>query len=88
MNSVFASVPDLQNNPSWSCRIWVRNALNALSAAGLGKYFKKSTWEEVENISVWYAQRKREEARYGDENEITFEVIPTYDLIQKKETQI
>lgn len=88
LGAVFENVPLVQDDPNWTCRIWVRDALNALVEAGLGKYFKQSTWDDVENTSRWYVQKKKDEGRYRREYSGDRSTIPTYDYILSRETQM
>jgi hypothetical protein len=65
----------------------VRDALKALVAAGLGKYFRNSSWSEVEKTAVWFVQKKQADGRYRDDDGADFSKVPTYDLTQHEETQ-
>ena len=76
-------VPVIQDDPSWRCRTWVRNALAQITKdriLGTGVL----DWDTVERGCLSYIERKKKEGRF--QKTPIPEAIPTYDLIEKKET--
>jgi len=76
-------VPVIQDDPSWRCRTWVKNALTQVTKdriLGTGVL----DWDIVERECLSYVERKKVEGRF--QKTPTPEGIPTYDLIEKKET--
>lgn len=73
----------IQDDPSWTCRTWIRNALAQVtddSILGTGVL----DWDTVERECLSYVERKKTEGRF--QKTPISETMPTYDLIEKKET--
>lgn len=76
-------VPVIQDDPNWRCRTWVKNALAQITKdriLGTGV----AHWDIVEGECLSYVERKKREGRF--QKTPLPEEIPTYDLIEKKET--
>ncbi|KAI2084927.1 hypothetical protein LOZ36_004428 [Ophidiomyces ophidiicola] len=81
-----AAVPIIQNNPEWTCRTWVKDAVASLEADGKSLGTRVTNWEEIEKTANEYIGTKRQQRRYDGSGPWKFRTVPTFDLIQKKET--
>ena len=86
--AVLEAVPVVQDDPRWTCRIWVKDALEALERDRGCLGARRLEWGDVEARAREYVEWKRETGRFrvpapGEELRI---VVPTYDLIEETET--
>jgi hypothetical protein len=81
---ILDNVPVVQNNPIWTCRSWVKDAIVAVSKQGAVTI----DVEDVERTALWYVQKKISEGRFTAERYSwgTSE-IPTWNWQKKKEIQ-
>jgi len=86
LEEVVRAVPIVQNDKSWTCRIWVRNAMASLAAeAGvLGR--SVTDWPTIESSAKQYARKKKDQHRFDGEGDWDMSKVPTWDLIENKET--
>ncbi|PGH02262.1 hypothetical protein AJ80_08887 [Polytolypa hystricis UAMH7299] len=80
-----AAVPREQDNPAWTCRIWVRDAIAALEADGKSLGTRVTNWQKIEQTAKTYVARKREQRRYDGSGTWKAGTVPTYDLLEEKE---
>src|SRR5579862_5092857 len=69
MEEALADVELIQDDPSWTCRSWVRDAVAELGRQGL---IRRWDWSTLESKALWYVQKKIDEGRFavsGDGNE-------------------
>jgi hypothetical protein len=86
MLQILRAVPTVQNDPNWTCRIWVRDALANL-AAGVGVLGTSATdWTTIENTAKRYVQEKKGQHRFDGQVLWNMNKVPTWDLIENKET--
>lgn len=82
-----SSVPIVQGNPNWTCRIWVREAIQQLGHDGVLGHSKITDWNAIEDACREYAESKFAIHRWRDEPNGRW--VPgqtaTYDLLQRKE---
>lgn len=86
--ATLAAVPLVQANPAWTCHIWVRNAVAALAADGESLGTKDVDWVKIEQHSNVYVAKKREQRRYDGSGKWEGGTVPTYDLLEGKETVV
>lgn len=85
MEASLLRVPVVQDNNNWTCRIWVRNALAQLVTDSiLGT--KVTDWSIIEKECIAYVERKKKEGRF--QKSPMPESVPTFDLLEMKETAI
>lgn len=83
--SVLEKVPLVQQDPRWTCRIWVRDAIAALEADGKCLGTRMTDWQKLEDASNAYVARKRQQKRYDGSGTWQPGAVPTYDLLEEKE---
>ncbi|KAI1941145.1 hypothetical protein LOZ66_001653 [Ophidiomyces ophidiicola] len=86
LHRCLAAVPIIQNNPEWTCRTWVKDAVASLEADGKSLGIRVTNWEEIEKTANEYIGTKRQQRRYDGSGPWKLRTVPTFDLIQKKET--
>lgn len=81
---ILKAVPVVQNDPTWDCITWVKNALEELHKSGcLGT--RQSEWEVVKQVAMDYVTRKVTEHRFDGQVLVDKVKVPTYDLMDRKE---
>jgi hypothetical protein len=85
LNRTLAAVPIVQNDPSWTCRIWVKNAIAALEADGKSLGTKVTDWETLENSAQDYVRTKIDAGRFSGPGDWDPQFAPTYDLMNGME---
>lgn len=61
--ATLAAVPIVQNDPSWTCRIWVKDAIAALEADGRNLGTRVTLWVTIEQKAKSYIGDKRRQGR-------------------------
>jgi len=86
LGEILRTVPLVQDDKDWTCRIWVRDAIARLAAEKgvLGR--SVTDWATVENTAKQYVRKKKDQHRFDGTVEWDRRKVPTWDLIQKKET--
>lgn len=86
LEQTLESVPVVQGDPAWTCRVWVREAVAALVQAGaLGTRVDLEDWESVERECREYMAGKIQQGRWQVKQEGNFAGLPTVDLITGEE---
>lgn len=85
LHSTLSAVPVLQNDPSWTCRIWVRGAIAALEADGRCLGTSVTSWEKIEKVAKEYIEKKRLQRRYDGSGSWSLETVPTFSLLEDRE---
>jgi hypothetical protein len=85
LNRTLAAVPVVQNDPSWTCRIWVKDAIAALEADRKSLGTKVTDWETLENWAKEYVRAKIDAGRFSGPGNWDSRFPPTYDLMEDKE---
>ncbi|KAI9831403.1 MAG: hypothetical protein M1826_003576 [Phylliscum demangeonii] len=80
------NVPIIQDDTSWTCRIWVRDALAALEADGRSLGTRVTDWSTVEEKTKWYVGLKEDQQRFDGSGQWDRTKAPTYDLLDGRET--
>lgn len=52
MAATLAAVPHVQDNPAWTCRIWVKDAVAALEADGRSLGTRVTNWQRIEQTAT------------------------------------
>ncbi len=82
---VIKAVPVVQNDQSWDCITWTRNALAALDSSGcLGA--RRLDWELVEKTAIDYIRQKISAPRFNGRVPADGEKVTTYNLMEGRET--
>lgn len=86
LERVLKNVPLVQGDPAWTCRVWVRDAIAALVADGKCLGTSVTDWTTVEQACNNYVGEKRAARRYDGSGSWKAGTVPTYDLLERKET--
>ncbi|RMZ90940.1 hypothetical protein DV736_g1832, partial [Chaetothyriales sp. CBS 134916] len=78
--------PIKQGQPGWNCVSWVKEALESLDANQTALGTRVTAWETVRNEAMAYCQRKRDQHRFDGQGDFDMSKVPTFDLIEGKET--
>lgn len=79
-------VPVKQGQQDWNCVSWVKEALSQLEVSNGILGTSVIQWEAVRNAAMSYCQRKRDQRRFDSGTGYDTTRVPTFDLIQGKET--
>ena len=85
LRTVLERVPLVQQDPAWTCRIWVKSAVAALEADGKCLGTRVSEWQMIERTANDYVAKKRQEKRFETSGKWPPLTVPTYDLLEGKE---
>ena len=79
-------VPVVNEIPSWNCVNWLQSALvlTAQDTSLMGTSILN--WETVKNAAMKYCERKVAQGRFRGEGDFDTSKVPTFDLLQGKET--
>lgn len=83
---VLRQIPIRQGQEGWNCVSWVREALAALEASKNVLGTSAIGWEAVRDAAMSYCQQKKEQHRFDGKGNFDTSQIPTFDLLQQKET--
>jgi hypothetical protein len=83
---VLRNTPIRQGQPGWNCVIWVKEVLEGLKAGGKAMGTSVLEWERVRDGAMNYCQRKKDQHRFDGQGSYDSSKVPTYDLIEGKET--
>lgn len=88
LREVLASVPVRPEVPGWTCKAWVKEALETLKPlqeAGdvLGKAVLD--WETVHDAAITYTKRKTEEGRFSRQGAWDLTTVATWDQLTNRE---
>ncbi|KAI1804868.1 hypothetical protein F4811DRAFT_517999 [Daldinia bambusicola] len=81
---IFRSTPVVQNDPNFSCRTWLVDALSRISADGKAVGTAVLEWEKIEKSARSYVEEKTATGRYGAGVDMTA-AKPVWDLLEQQE---
>lgn len=84
--SILRNVPMRPDVPGWNCIGWVKEALELLEKDGKVLGTSVAEWRTVRNAAMDYCQLKRDEHRFDGTVQFDMRIMPTYDLLERKET--
>jgi hypothetical protein len=79
-------IPIRQGQEGWNCVSWVQEALSELGKSKKIVGTSAVEWNAVRDAAMDYVQRKKAQHRFDGEGSFDTSHVPTFDLIQKKET--
>lgn len=82
---VMSRVASHQDIPTWRCRHWVRDAIAALKVDGQVLGSANLDWTDLETTANWYVELKKSQHRFDGKVEWDTNVVPTYDVLARKE---
>lgn len=80
------NTPIRQGQPGWNCVSWVKEALEMLKVDPKALGTSVIEWEKVRSVAMDYCQRKKDQHRFDGQGNFDMRKVPTYDLIERKET--
>jgi hypothetical protein len=85
---VMRQIPIGTRDQGWNCVTWVRDVLERLQREEkiLGR--KIIDWQKVRDAAMEYCQRKRDQHRFDGKGQFDPNKVPTYGLLEGKETQV
>ncbi|KAI9700031.1 MAG: hypothetical protein M1836_002565 [Candelina mexicana] len=86
LSSVLRSTPIRQGEQGWNCVLWIKEALEELQANGKALGTRVTEWAKVREGVMTYIQRKKDQHRFDGRGHFDTSKVPTYDLIEQKET--
>ena len=84
--SILRNVPIRPHVLGWNCVEWVKEALELLEKDGKALGNSVTEWRTVRNAAMDYCQRKKDEHRFDGKAQFDMITVPTYDLLEKRET--
>lgn len=82
---ILRGIPIRQEQGGWNCVFWVKEALETLVADGKALGTHVIEWERVRDEAMAYCQRKKGEHRFDGKGSFDMSLVPTYDLIERRE---
>lgn len=79
-------IPIRQEQQGWNCVLWIKEALSQLEISKNIMGTSVIRWEAVRNAALSYCQQKKDEHRFDGTVKVGESRVPTFDLIQGKET--
>ncbi|KAG9559513.1 hypothetical protein KCU79_g8223, partial [Aureobasidium melanogenum] len=79
-------IPIRQEQQGWNCVLWIKEALSELQTSTNIVGTNVLEWEAVRNAAMSYCQQKKDEHRFDGTVKVDDSRVPTFDLIQGKET--
>lgn len=89
LREILGTVPVRPEVPGWTCKAWVKEALQTLQPlqeAGdvLGRGILD--WETVHDAAIAYTKRKADEGRFAREGAWDLSTVATWDMLTNRET--
>ncbi|EFR01047.1 hypothetical protein MGYG_04050 [Nannizzia gypsea CBS 118893] len=81
---IFRQVPLVQNDESWRCRTWVKEALGAIAKDGQAVGSAVLEWEKIEAKARSYVADKTAGGRFNSVEKLAHPK-PTWDMTENKE---
>lgn len=88
LSAVLKQVPVRSGEEGWNCVLWVKEALNLVSADDRCLGRKVTEWKAVRDAAMDYVERKKAEGRFDVKvvrGNPAMTKAATYDLIEGKE---
>ena len=80
------SVKVENDDPTWNCVHWVKNALDDIASAKDLMGTSKLDWKVVKDAAMAYCQRKTEQGRFNGSANFDSSKVPTFDLLEGRES--
>ena len=91
VETIFRSTPLRDDDPTWRCLHWVRDAVKALLRDGTSVrgYIHEGDWEDIEATTRRFVRRKRDQGRLRDSRESGLPIkIPTWNFWERREVLV
>lgn len=76
-------VPVDNSDPSWNCVEWIRTAVEAIARNSALMGTSNLDWETIRTTAMAYCKQKTDQGRFSTSG---LRKVPTYDLLERKET--
>ena len=86
LSDILRGTPIRQDEQGWNCVLWIKEALEKLKGDPKALGTMVIEWEKVRDGAMAYCQRKKNEHRFDGKGNFDMGKVPTYDLIERKET--
>jgi len=83
---ILRQIPIRQGQQGWNCVGWIKEALSELRESTNIIGTSVVEWDAVRNAAMSYCQKKKDEHRFDGKGSFGTSRVPTFDLIQEKET--
>ncbi|KAK1772794.1 hypothetical protein QBC33DRAFT_442485 [Phialemonium atrogriseum] len=83
--NILRTIPIIQDDPSWRCRTWIKNALAEMGRDGMAVGTSKLDWQKIEVTARKYVEDKTAAGRYEREVDLA-KPRPTWDMIGNRES--
>ncbi|KAK5168146.1 uncharacterized protein LTR77_006714 [Saxophila tyrrhenica] len=81
---ILRTAPVTQDDSSWNCISWVREALATVQKDGEAVGTSKLDWQEVRDAAMGYCQEKIDAHRFDGKGQYDMMKTATYDLLERK----
>lgn len=75
----------VQNDPSWRCKHWVRDAILALKRDRKSLGTTELDWDHLEATANWFVEFKKRQHRFDSIGGWDMRKVPTYDILERRE---
>jgi hypothetical protein len=79
-------IPVRQREEGWNCVSWVQEALSEVKSSKKVVGTSVVGWKAVRDAAMDYVQEKKAQHRFDGEGNFDTSHVPTFDLIQRRET--
>ena len=86
LQTILRNVPVRPEQDGWSCKGWVKEALEALQDDGKVLGTSVTAWKIVKDAAIKYCQKKKDQHRFDGKGNFETKWPPTFDLLEEKET--
>lgn len=86
LRQLLRQIPIRQGEEGWNCVLWVKEALFELERSKGVVGTCVLDWEAVRGAALSYCQQKKDQHRFDGRGNFDTSQVPTFDLIQRKET--
>ncbi|KAI9751895.1 MAG: hypothetical protein M4579_005852 [Chaenotheca gracillima] len=84
LEEIIRNAPVVQDDPSWTCRIWVKNTVAILAAKKCAIGTSTMDWAKIEETARTYVRQKKDEHRFDGMGHYDRKVA-TWDVIEGQE---
>ncbi|KAJ5151977.1 hypothetical protein N7492_010272 [Penicillium capsulatum] len=89
--SILETIPvrgDEPGHEQWNCVKWVKEALSSMERDGTVLGTSVVKWSSVRNAAMWYVEKKKSEHRFDGKGAVNDLRVPTWSLLEKRESII
>ncbi|KAF7505446.1 hypothetical protein GJ744_000773 [Endocarpon pusillum] len=83
---ILVPVPFINDEPGWNCVTWLQSALALIAQDTSVMETSTLNWETAKAAAMQYCEKKTGQGRFSGEGDFDTSKVPTFDLLQGKET--